>query len=146
MTTSNTTNSADAGRSLDRPRQSRITPAMVAARVAELRPAVEAGDGAAMVAALDQARAWWDAYPEAQTEGGADPVHLTHGWNDLMGMVAHAPATSLAGVLAKARLAAWTKGDQHGDAPWDAELLRTLHEGVAELAAAEAAHEAARHV
>lgn len=135
MTTSNTTDSADAGRSLDRPRQSRITPAMVAARVAELRPAVEAGDGAAMLVALDQARAWWDAYPTEQAEAGAEPAHLTHGWADLTELVARAPAPSVPALLAKARLADWhwreTGGDYSG---WEGELARTLLAGLATLA------------
>lgn len=149
-TTSIATNSADLARSLDHLGRLGLAPDQVAAKVQALRPAVAAGDGGAMLAALDQARAWWDAYDLAQRIMGDDdrqqPDHLTHGWADLMELVARAPATCLRGVLAKARLADWTKGERHGDAPWDAELLRTLHDGVAALAAAEAAQEAARHV
>jgi hypothetical protein len=149
-TTSLATDSADAARSLAYLGRLGLAPDQVAEKVAELRPAVEAGDGAAMLAALDQARAWWDGYDVAWRFMGDDelkqPFHLTHGWADLMELVARAPAPSLAAVLAKARLADWTKGDGHGDAPWDAELLRTLHEGVAALAAAEATGGARDHV
>jgi hypothetical protein len=134
MTTSNRTDSADTGRSLDRARQASITPAMVAARVAELRPAVEAGDGAAMLAALDQARAWWDAHPTEQAESGAEAMHLTHGWADLMELVAHAPAASVPALLAKARLADWHWRETGGDrSRWEGELARTLLAGLATL-------------
>jgi hypothetical protein len=139
-TTSLATDSADAARSLDYLGRLGLAPDQVAAKVKEMRPAVEAGDGAAMLAALDQARAWWDAFDVAQRVIGHDatPDHLTHGWADLMELVARAPATSLAGVLAKARLAHWSGSEKHGDAAWDVELLSTLHDGVAALAATEA--------
>lgn len=60
------TDSAGVARSLDYLGRLGLAPDQVAANVEEMRPAVEAGDGAAMLAALDQARAWWDAYDVAQ--------------------------------------------------------------------------------
>ncbi|WP_439596704.1 hypothetical protein [Falsiroseomonas sp.] len=138
-TTSDVRDSAEWARSLGYLACLGLAPGQVTAKVDELRPAAASGNAAAMLAALDQARAWWDAYDVAQRIIGEDnnPTHLTDGWSDLMELVARAPATSLSGILAKARLAAWTKGEQHGDADWDVVLLRTLRDGVAALAAME---------
>lgn len=140
MTTSLATDSAGAARSLDCLKRLSLAPDQAAAKVEEMRPAVETGDGAAMLAAFDQARAWWDAFDVAQWiigDRGRTPDHLTHGWGDLMELVTHAPASSPTGVLAKVRLAAWTKSEQRGDAEWDVVLVRTLNDRVAALAAME---------
>jgi hypothetical protein len=59
-TTSLATDSAGAARSLDCLGRLGLAPDQVAAKVEEMRSAREAGDGAAMLATLDQARACWD--------------------------------------------------------------------------------------
>ncbi len=133
--TSLPTDSAEAARCLDHLRRLDLAPDQVAERVAALRPAIEAGDGATMLAALDQARAWWDAYGEACRIMGEGKTadHLTDGWCDLMEMVARAPASSLPALRAKAYLSRWKAEEDHGMAVWDGALARTLDDGLAAL-------------
>jgi hypothetical protein len=138
-TTSHATDSAEAARRLEHLRRLGLAPEQVAERIAALRPDIEAGDGAAMLFALDQARAWFHAYDKACDilGDGKTADHLTHGWCDLMELIARAPACGLPAILAKAQLHAWTTEEDHGWAEWNADLARTLRDGVAVLIAAE---------
>lgn len=139
-TTSAPSDTTKAGRIIPFPSRDPCAPEAVAEALARLLPAVRAGDGAAMLAALRQARAWWDAYPRVDAAMGGDgrAWHLTDGWGSLQEAVALAPASTLPALLAKAELAEWHFGEDHGDADWHADLARTLAAGLAELAATEA--------
>lgn len=137
-TTSRVSDSTEAARVLAFLERLGLAPEQVTVAVAELHPGIGAGDGAAMLAALDRAREWWDAYPLVQRLMGDDdtPDHLMHALSDLQEMVARAPARCLPGMLAKARLAAWHWHECGGDwSTWESELAKTLHEGMAVIAA-----------
>ena len=139
-TTSAPTDTMERGRIIAFPARDDFGPDAVALAVARLRPAVAAGDGPAMLAALRQARAWWDAYPSVDEAmgGHGHARHLTRAWAELTEAVALAPARTLPALLAKAQLAEWHFAGRHGEAGWEADLARSLAAGLAELAASEA--------
>jgi hypothetical protein len=139
-TTSAASDTTERGRIIPFPARDDFGPDAVARAVARLRQTVAAGDGHAMLAAMRQAREWWDAYSAVDAAMGGDgcAAHLTRGWNELMKAVALAPARTLPGLVAKAQLMEWNLVGRHGDAGWEPELARTLAAGLAELAATEA--------
>lgn len=104
--------------------------------LARLLPRVRAGDGAAMVEALEAAGRWWDAYtPCLDARGGGEDAlaacePLLEAAHALRVAVALAPAPDAAAVLAKARLLVFMadEGSDWGDTGGDA--TRTLLAGL----------------
>lgn len=96
-TTSGATDSTSPARIVPMPSHIGFLATDVTRAVARLRPAIGAGDGFAMLAALVHARAWWNAYPasDGAMGGNGAAAHLTNGWFDMHQTVAEAPASTL---------------------------------------------------
>jgi hypothetical protein len=88
--------------------------------------------------ALRLARCWWDAHGAMVEEpgmGNGEADWIVGAASDAMELIARAPARDAAGLHAKARLAAWqmeVNGSESG-AAWEAELPRSLAEGLARV-------------
>ncbi len=138
--TSGQTHTTGAARIIPFPKGDALAPAPVARSVAHLQRRIRAGDGAAMLDGLRQARGWIDAFNRFHGAEEAQPLHLIDAANAMQDAVAVAPSASLSGALAKAELAAWHHADDRsGDAPWEAELATSLRDTLAALASAEVA-------